>query len=228
MTSSRVFVLVAGLALWGSSVDNALAQTKVEIQKMDRDGDGVVTRAEWQGSRAAFNQHDTNGDNVLSGNEVWDGGYRRNRNGSGDNGTFDDWTPQAFTNIDRNRDGRITLSEWRYDRESFNRADRNRDNVLSRAEFLGEDDSTGTGGSGRGTYQAGYERGWTEGTAAGREDFERNQGWDIEGQRELETADSGYEPGLGPKAEYQDGYTDGFHAGYRDGWYRASIARNRR
>ena len=31
-----------------------------------------------------------------------------------------------------------------------------------------------------------------EGRAAGREDRERNQGWDLEGQRELEQADSGY------------------------------------
>src|SRR6185436_201300 len=106
MTLSRVLMLITGLAL--SSPAIALAQTKIEIQNMDRDSDGVVTRAEWKGTYAAFNQHDTNGDNVLSGNEVWDGGYRRNpRNRPDDStGAFDDWTPQAFSTIDRNRDGR--------------------------------------------------------------------------------------------------------------------------
>lgn len=221
MTSSRVFVLVAGLAVCAPAT--VLAQTKAEIQRMDRDSDGVVTRAEWQGSYAAFNQHDTNGDNVLSGNEVWDGGYRRNnRNRNDDNGdgSFDDWTPQAFTNIDRNRDGRVTLSEWRYDRESFDRADRNGDRVLSRAEFLGEESNQRGEGYWSEAYRAGYQRGQIEGRTAGREDRERNQGYDLEGQRELETADSGYEARFGSKAEYQDGYRDGFRAAYAQGWNR--------
>jgi EF hand len=225
MTSSRVLVLVTGLALCSPAI--ALAQTKSEIQRMDRDNDGVVTRAEWQGTYAAFNQHDTNGDNVLSGNEVWDQGNPRNNRNRNDNGTLDDWTPQMFNTLDRNRDGRITLNEWRFDRESFNRADHNADNVLSRAEFLGGVEDRRDEGAGSDTYGPGYERGWAEGVTAGREDFERNQGWDLEGQRELESADSGYEPRLGPKPEYQNGYRDGFRAGYRDGWYRASRARTR-
>jgi len=221
MTSSRVLALVAGLAVCTPAI--ALAQTKTEIQRMDRDNDGVVTRAEWQGSYAAFNQHDANGDNVLSGNEVWDGGYRRNnrnRYSSTDDGGFDDWTPQAFTNIDRNRDGRITLSEWQFDRESFDRADRNNDRVLSRGEFLGETTVQPRSGNWSDAYRAGYERGQADGRTAGREDRDRNQGYDLEGQRELETADSGYEARFGPKAEYQNGYRDGFRAAYAEGWNR--------
>ena len=221
MTSSRVFVLAAGLALCTPVL--ALPQTKLEIQRMDRDSHGVVTRAEWQGSYAAFNQHDTNGDNVLSGNEVWDGGYRRNnryRYNNPDEGAFDDWTPQAFTNIDRNRDGRVTLSEWQFDRESFDRADRNNDRVLSRAEFLGEVSDQPRRNNWSGAYRAGYERGQTEGRVAGREDRDRNQGYHLEGQRELETADSGYDARFGSKAEYQDGYRDGFRAAYPQGWNR--------
>lgn len=220
MTSSRILVLVAGLALVSPAM--ARAQTKVEIQRMDRDSDGVVTRAEWKGTYAAFNQHDTNGDNVLSGNEVWDGGYRRNpRNRPDDStGAFDDWTPQAFSTIDRNRDGRITLSEWRYDRESFDRADRNSDRVLSRAEFLGEEGSLRGDSTSSEAYRAGYNRGQIEGRAAGREDRDQNQGYDADGQRELDTADSGYEARFGSRTDYQDGYRDGFHAGYPEGWNR--------
>jgi hypothetical protein len=220
MTSSRVLVLIAGLAVFTPGI--ALGQTKPEIQRMDRDNDGVVTRAEWQGSYAAFNQHDTNGDNVLSGNEVWDGGYRRNNRNRYDTGgaTFDDWTAQAFTSLDRNRDGRITLSEWQSDRESFDRADRNGDRVLSRSEFLGEVSDQPRRPNWSGAYRAGYDRGQLEGRTAGREDRDRNQGYDLEGQRELENADSGYEARFGSKAEYQNGYRDGFRAAYPEGWDR--------
>jgi EF hand domain-containing protein len=219
MTSSRVIVLIAGLAVFSPAM--ALAQTKVEIQRMDRDNDGVVTRAEWQGTYATFNQHDTNGDNVLSGNEVWDGGYRRNtRNRSSGSGTFDDWTTQAFTSIDRNRDGRITLGEWRFDRESFDRADWNGDRVLSRSEFLGEERDQPDEGTWSQAFRAGYQRGQLEGRTAGREDRDRNQGYDLEGQRELETADSGYEARFGSRSEYQDGYRAGFRAAYPEGWNR--------
>ena len=42
------------------------------VRDMDTDRDGVVTRAEWRGSDEAFRKHDTNGDGVLSGQEVRD------------------------------------------------------------------------------------------------------------------------------------------------------------
>jgi hypothetical protein len=61
-------------------------------------------------------------------------------------------------------------------------------------------------------------RGVVEARAQAREDRVRNQGYDPEGQRELETADSGYDPRFGPKAEYQAGYRDGWRRGYPEGW----------
>ena len=45
------------------------------------------------------------------------------------------WTEDAFRQVDRNRDGRITSSEWFYNAEYFRRADRNRDGALTLAEF---------------------------------------------------------------------------------------------
>jgi Ca2+-binding EF-hand superfamily protein len=47
------------------------------------------------------------------------------------------WSASAFTNLDHNRDGRLTTNEWHYDLETFHRVDRNRDNAISRTEFLG-------------------------------------------------------------------------------------------
>ena len=57
-----------------------------------------------------------------------------------------------------------------------------------------------------------------DGRNAGREDRERNQGWDLDGQRELERADYGYSDGLGSREEYQAGYRAAFRAGYREGY----------
>src|ERR1043165_4290647 len=52
-------------------------------------------------------------------------------------GTCDHSDPdhRRFEDLDRNRDGRISLSEWPGGRESFDRADRNRDGVISREEY---------------------------------------------------------------------------------------------
>ena len=397
MWCSRAFVLIAALTVSGGAVQNVWAQSKSEIQAMDLNGDGVVTRTEWQGGNGAFRLHDTNKDGRLSGTEVWDASDARPRGRNRNNRDFDDWTARGFATLDRNRDNRISSDEWRFNRESFARADHNRDNVLSRAEFLNEDTLSGNradrfdeldvnhdGGISRGEwrdsppafqtldrnrdnritrdewyfasdsfhladhdrngwlsrveflsedpdpidddredrfryldgnndgrvarsewhgavllfnaldkdrdgfltrpemvgteappdlftsvdvngdgnislpewhwsrqsfdqrdvnkdrrlsqeefrgtatprantanpYQAGYDRGLIEGHAAGREDRVVNKYWDLEGQRELETADSGYQPGMGSKDQYQAGYREAFRRTYREGWAR--------
>ena len=67
-------------------------------------------------------------------------------------------------------------------------------------------------------YRVGFDRGQLEGRAAGREDHDRNQEWDIEGQREMQSADSGYNPSVGSRTDYQAGYRDGFRHAYPDGF----------
>ncbi|HUP41177.1 MAG TPA: hypothetical protein VM115_13720, partial [Vicinamibacterales bacterium] len=52
---------------------------------------------------------------------------------------YNSWTPAGFTNLDHDRDGKISSNEWHFDRETFRRVDRNRDGALDRSEFLGED-----------------------------------------------------------------------------------------
>ena len=119
------------------------ARDTMRFQVMDRNGDRVITRREWQGSDQSFRVHDWNGDGVLSGDEVKIGatrGINPNQDYTpAQRPMFYDWNQRGFTNLDANRDGRVTRDEWRYDLESYRRADQNGDDVLSRAEFLNGD-----------------------------------------------------------------------------------------
>jgi len=325
---SSVLGVALALTLAAGQIANAQRGQSMRFQGMDRNNDGRITRAEWNGSDQSFKVHDWNGDGVLSGEEVRPGGRRAERqdrlgdfNAIDREYEFNDWTPRGFTSLDHNRDNKVTADEWHFDRESFRRADHNRDGAISRTEFLNEDTPdqdddredrfvdldtnrdnrisraewhgtrasfdllddnrdgmltrievfgteappdlftsvdvnrngtiardewhwslgsfdrldknrdgrlsreefassvVGTTGVARSqAYQAGHERGLIEGRAAGREDRVRNQGWDLEGQRELEQADSGYEARMGARGDYQTGYREAFRVGYREGF----------
>jgi EF hand domain-containing protein len=210
MKASQIMAMLAGLAI-SAGAQNAFAQSKVEIQRMDRNGDGVITRAEWLGPDGAFRLHDTNKDDVLSGSEVWE---------SGRGPRF-----ATFRDYDTNRNGVISRSEWHGSFASFRSLDRNRDNLISRAEFRDFREVAGTTGRDYprtfpNAYMAGYEHGWTDGHFAGRQARDRNQRWNPEGQRALRFADSGYEARFGSRPLFQEGYRDGFRAAYGEGWDR--------
>ncbi len=139
---SQAFAAAVLLALPLLATDDAVAQrARIRFAEMDRNGDGRITRDEWRGSERSFIVHDWNNDGVLAGDEVRPGGRRAARQAEDfPEGRLEmrDWTPGNFTNLDHNRDGRITRNEWHYAMESFRRADQNRDNALTRSEFLGE------------------------------------------------------------------------------------------
>jgi len=115
-----------------------------------------------------------------------------------------------FQAMDTNGDGVITREECL---AAFDRLDVNHDGQLTREEL---DRPPAPASQDSAAYRAGYERGRQEGIQAGREDKPRH--WDLEGQRELETADSGYEPRLGSRTDYQAGYRVGFRSGYKEGF----------
>lgn len=242
------------------------SERELRLRSMDRDNDGVITRAEWLGTEEGFRQLDVNRDGVLSGDEVrqiaepgrgsqvdelrvvfdradtngdrrlsrseWYGNSstftRLDRNGDGviSRGEFISASARskaapAFEERDRNRNGVITRNEWDDDLELFRRMDTDGDTVLTREEYRtgvedrGRDRSETTSAA----FRAGRERGLADGRQAGREDRTINRGvWDLEGQRELETADAGYSPSVGSREEYQRGYREGFRVGYREGF----------
>lgn len=242
----RVGVLIVGCFLaWPVAVagDNGSAQqrdrTRQDVERlernqkrfrgMDRDGDGVITRAEWRGNDRSFRNHDRNGDGVLSGDEIWVNDATPGARTADRRGDQRSSLDAAFDNKDRNNDGILSRAEWSSDAATFARVDVNKDGVISRPEFLGEgwDEAAVTEGTSGDAaervrrdspaYQSGYDRGLSEGRQAGREDRQINR-WDLEGQRELEQADAGYQPSLGPRADYQAGYRAGFRAGYQQGF----------
>lgn len=318
-----VFVLALSTIVAADAQAQGRGPAPMRFQQMDLDHDGTISRSEWRGSPAAFQAHDWNRDDVLSGAELRPGVERPGRAAAGDafesayqDYPYDDWSVRGFAALDHNKDRRITRDEWHFDRQAFLRADYDADGAISRAEFLLEDaqhddrndriDDLDLNGDGRisreewlgrpdvfnlqdgnrdgflsraelagnepptelfssvdvnkdgaisrgewhwsrasfdlrdtnrngrltreeftgaalavaqsSAYRAGEQRGQDEGRVAGHEDRVRNQGWDLEGQRELETADSAYEPRFGARPEYQAGYREGFRRAYREGW----------
>ena len=145
--------------------------------------------------------------------------------------------PKQATQAPAARDGWLTRDEWKWSDGSFYGMDTNSDNRLSRNEFqLGlantanhvqnDEQISGTNGQWNnrqsvrrnGAVQAGYDRGLQEGREAGRADKANGHGWDIDGQTELERADSGYSSQFGTLADYQAGYREGFRLAYREGF----------
>jgi Ca2+-binding EF-hand superfamily protein len=193
------------------------------FSEMDTDNDGVITRGEWRGNAQSFRQQDANGDGVLSGTEVW---VPRDQMAARPDDSRREQIAARFERADLNRDGRLGRDEWYGTREAFARMDRDRDDVITFDEFATTvgDRMVGTSGTtaprtATRAYQAGYEKGLVEGRDAGRADKGVNGGtWDLEGQRELEQADSGYREELGSRTDYQGGYRAGFRVGYREGF----------
>jgi hypothetical protein len=129
-----------------------------------------------------------------------------------------------FDDLDLNRDGVITRDEWRGNDRDFRAYDLNRDGVLSRNELSNArrrpEDQTAVVAptpQQRATsraFEAGRQRGQEEGRQAGQEDSYRHR-WDLDGQQELESADSGYRSDFGALEEFQAGYREAFMIAYR-------------
>lgn len=186
---------------------NRYRYTPEQFHTFDLNRDGWVTRPESRMTTIEFDRFDANRDNRISRFE-FDTVATVSAPSSND----------RFATVDVNNDGSLTRSEWRGTEAGFTRLDANRDNHLSRAEY---DAQVSNEPARSAAWRTGYDRGIQEGRAAGREDYTRRQGWDLDGQRELERADSGYTPQVGTLSDYQAGYREGFRNAYRAGFIEA-------
>ena len=106
--------------------------TEPRFRGMDRNRDGIISRAEWRGSAQSFDVQDWDGNGVLEGNEVRAGAVRPGR-GRGRN-DVDVNQQEDFDYLDANNNGRVERREWQSSLDLFNRLDTNRDGILTRAE----------------------------------------------------------------------------------------------
>ena len=105
----------------------------MKFRGLDRNHDGIITRGEWRGDHKSFLNHDWNGDEVLSGDEV-------RPNGQGPHSVSGERRRSRFREQDSNNDGVISRHEWRDDNQMFDRLDSSRDGVLNLDELSAHGD----------------------------------------------------------------------------------------
>jgi len=106
---------------------------EARFAQLDRNHNGVINRGEWRGERLSFDAVDRDGDNrivldeyVNQGTDGYDYGY-----GSASSGM-----EARFAQMDRNRDGIVSRSEWRDSTSLFRQVDRNNDGMVTLREYL--------------------------------------------------------------------------------------------
>ena len=115
-----------------SSSDAWASTDQTRFDAWDRNNDGIISRAEWRGSRQSFEVHDWNNDGSISGDELRVGAVRSGR-------TIEDMEydrEDRFEYLDVNGNNRIEPREWHGTAAAFNRLDVDNNNVLSRAEVV--------------------------------------------------------------------------------------------
>lgn len=112
--------------------------------EIDANRDGRLSLREWQRVERdddVFERLDRNNDGYVTRTELVDRDFDRNNNGYDDGNTSWD---QRFTEMDVNRDGRLSQREWQRDRDTFELLDRNDDGYVTRTELVNRNfDQTG-------------------------------------------------------------------------------------
>jgi hypothetical protein len=134
--SSNVLAVGLVLAVAGGQMTAAQRGRGMRFQEMDRDNDGRISRAEWNGSDQSFKVHDWNGDGVLSGDEVRPGARRGRQNRDLDSYARPrvqfDVGPCAVSTASTQPRQPDHSRRWHFDRE-FPPPTANRDGVISKA-----------------------------------------------------------------------------------------------
>ncbi len=96
---------------------------RADLQKMDANNDGVISRDEWKGRPQAFDRIDKNNDGSLTREEIASVARAKGE--------------RRFGQMDANNDGRISREEWKGNAELFTRLDTNNDGAITKEELKG-------------------------------------------------------------------------------------------
>jgi len=104
--------------------------TDAGFVNLDHNRDGRITSNEWHYERESFVRADRNRDGALDRAEFV-------------GADLDDDREDRFDNLDSNGNGRLERDEWHASDDAFTWLDRNRDGVLSRGEVTGDEQAAG-------------------------------------------------------------------------------------
>lgn len=96
---------------------------EVQFVQLDSDSDGFVALSEWSGGFETFDSLDRDGDAVVTRTEFFTRGTRYKSR------------EENFRDLDADKDGRVSASEWKWGERTMSVLDRNGDGFLNRQEF---------------------------------------------------------------------------------------------
>jgi Ca2+-binding EF-hand superfamily protein len=94
-------------------------------QRLDKDGNGSISRDEWVRDPQTFDRLDANKDGVLSREELGQAVQQRIRQRADD----------RWKRLDKDGNGSISREEWPRNPEAFDRLDTNKDGLLTGEEL---------------------------------------------------------------------------------------------
>lgn len=118
--------LAAVLLAVAFAATGAAAESDLEFQfvQLDADSDGFVALGEWTGGSETFDNLDRDGDAVITRTEFFTREVSRYKS-----------REERFRELDADRDGQVSASEWKWGAQTLSVLDRNGDGFLSRREF---------------------------------------------------------------------------------------------
>jgi hypothetical protein len=126
MKPSKATFAAALLAATFAISPNALMAADLESQfvQLDLDSDGRIAQSEWSGGFETFENLDRDGDAVVTRNEYFTRGVRYQTR------------EERFGELDKDHNGSLSDSEWKWGEATMALLDRDSDGSLSKVEVL--------------------------------------------------------------------------------------------
>jgi len=123
------FALLSGWALAQTGAGQGGRHQNFDrlLKRLDKNGDGKISRDEWTRNPKAFDRMDANKDGLVTRDEA-EAAFKQRAERR-------EKSEQAFAAMDKDHDGKISRSEWTGKPKAFDRLDLNHDGVISHEEL---------------------------------------------------------------------------------------------